>query len=465
MKKYLLIITAALTIAGLASCNRTAQDPEFSTYTLTVQASKDAIVTKALSQNGSKLNAVWTSDDKVIVLKGTTKIGTLTPQSFGSASTSLKGTDISASGLSVGTKLTLITPRNTWKYTNQDGTLGLLSSDYAYATADVSVTSVSGSNIVASAANFENKQAIVLFTLLNSSGSAINVDELVITAKNDKLVREFKVSSGGAYTPVYGSLSIVPEAPSSALYVAMRNEYSGKDTYTLTATAGKKTYTVTKADVVFENGKYYAGKVKMNEVIDTYTIAGSPEALFGSFWDITDTNNNLVLQSDGTYKSKTYNVTTDPTSIAFKVVKNHDYSVGSWPAENYTITAGKGPFYIVFNPENGKITPTYSPATGGNTYTVAGAPASVFVQEWTPSYTGNDMTLQSDGSYAKTFSNVAAGTEMHFKVCVNHDWGENYGAANSDLSADTDGNCVYTKASAGNVTIKFNPSTKRISVQ
>ena len=48
MKKYLLIIAAALTIAGLASCNRTAQNPEFSTYTLTVQASKDAIVTKAL---------------------------------------------------------------------------------------------------------------------------------------------------------------------------------------------------------------------------------------------------------------------------------------------------------------------------------------------------------------------------------------------------------------------------------
>ena len=172
MKKYLLIITAALTIAGMASCNRTAQNPEFSTYTLTVQASKDAIVTKALSQSGSKLNAVWTSDDEVIVLKGTTKIGTLTPQSFGSASTGLKGS-VDASGLSAGTKLTLITPRNTWKYTNQDGTLGLLSSDYAYATADVSVTSVSGSNLVASAANFENKQAVVLFTLLTSDNAQL----------------------------------------------------------------------------------------------------------------------------------------------------------------------------------------------------------------------------------------------------------------------------------------------------
>ena len=463
MKKTTLIIAAAFTMAGLASCNRTAQDPEFTTYTLTVEASKDALAIRALELNGRTLNMIWGEDDEVIVLKGTSKIGTLVPQSTGSASAVLKGS-VTTSGLSSGTRLTLITPRNTWKYTSQDGTLDLLSSDYDYATADITVSSVNGSNVEASAASFENQQAIVMFTLLDASGRAINVDELEITAENNKLVREFKVS-GGAYTPVYGSLSIIPESPSSVLYVAIRNDYSGKDTFTLNASSGKKKYTTRKEAVVFENGKFYGGKVKMTEIVDTYTIAGSPEDLFGSYWNPEDTNNDLIPQSDGTYKSKTYYVTSDPTSIAFKVVKNHAYANGEWPSSNYTLTAGKGPFYIVFNPSNGNITPTYTTSTGKNTYTVAGTPASVFGEEWNPAYTANDMTGQTDGTVAKTFANVPRNTELHFKVCVNHGWSECYGAANSSLSGDSDGNCVYTTTSAGNVTIKFNPSTKQITVQ
>ena len=150
MKKTSLIIAAAFTMAGLASCNRTAQDPEFTTYTLTVEASKDALATRALELNGRTLNTVWGEDDEVVVFKGTNKIGTLIPQSTGSASAVLKGS-VTTSGLSSGTRLTLLTPRNTWKYTSQDGTLDLLSSDYDYAKAEITVSSVNGSTVQRSA--------------------------------------------------------------------------------------------------------------------------------------------------------------------------------------------------------------------------------------------------------------------------------------------------------------------------
>ena len=455
MKKTL-IIAAALAVAGLASCNRTAQDPEFTTYTLTVDASKDAIATRALELNGKALNAVWGDEDQVLVLNGTTKIGTLEPQSTGSASASLKGT-ITASGLSTGTKLMLITPSEKWKYTNQEGSLDLLSTDYDYATAEVTVTSVSGSDVVASAASFENKQAIIKFTLQNASGAALKVDELEISAAGGKLVREFKVS-GGAYTPVYGNLSIVPSPASNVLYVAMRNENSGSDTYTLTATVGSDVYTCTKSGT-FQNGKYYAGTVKMGAVEHTYTIAGSPESVFGSNWDPTDANNDMVKQSNGTYK-KTYTLTAAKTDLSFKVALDHAWDM-AWPSQNYTCSAGAGTLTITFNPSTYEVNATYPdpPAGYQDTYTVAGNLASVFGTVWDATNANNDMTLQGDGNFAITYKSVPSGSELEFKVVVNHSWSLNYGANGAPDGA----NVTHKMSATKDLTISFNPTTHIIS--
>ena len=455
MKKTSLILAAAFAVALAASCNKVAEAPEFTTYTLTVDATRDAASTRALSLSGKTLNAVWTSSDEVIVLKGTSKIGTLTPQSTGSASAVLKGSVTGS--VSAGDNLTLITPRNTWNYTNQDGTLATLSSDYAYATAPITVSAVSGSSISASAASFTNRQAIVKFSLVNSEGAPLKASELIISASSGKLVKQYKVSSG-AFAAVNGDIDVVPTSATSEFYVALASENAGSDTYTLTATVGSSQYNCTHS-ATFEAGKYYAGTVNMEEETHTYTVAGSPASVFGTEWAPTNTDNDMVKQADGTY-AKTYNLTAVKTNISFKVALDHSWDT-SWPAVNYVCTAGAGAFTVTFDPSTTTVTATYNdpPADATDTYTVAGTPASVFGTEWSATNTANDMTKQADGTYAITYSSVPAGTALEFKVTVNHGWASNWGADGVHDGA----NVKHTMSATKDLKISFNPTTHIIS--
>ena len=65
------------------------------------------------------------------------------------------------------------------------------------------------------------------------------------------------------YGTAYGSLTITPASATSELTVALRNE-NGSDTYSLAANVGGTTYSYSKSGVTFQNGKYYAITVKMN---------------------------------------------------------------------------------------------------------------------------------------------------------------------------------------------------------
>ena len=321
-----LFIAALCAAAGFTACNIAPEQPELTEYTLTVEASMPEPDTKGLALDGTKLNAVWTSDDQVIVLDGTTQVGTLTPQSTGSATAVLKGT--LTQSVSVGKALTLQTPRKSWAYnSNQDGTLSSVSSKLAYARAGITVTAVNGSEISAGTAHFENQQAIVKFTLKNDKGSILTVDKLTVEAASKKLVRTLGAAAS------YGSIAINNPGKARSLYAALRNDSGAADTYTLTATIGNDVYHCTKSGVLLENGKYYNVTATISEEVHTYTIVGAP--IFGSTWNREESSNDLVKQGS-IYKSKVYKVTNDPTSVEFKIVKDHDYSNGEWPASNYT---------------------------------------------------------------------------------------------------------------------------------
>ena len=54
-------------------------------------------------------------------------------------------------------------------------------------------------------------------------------------------------------------------------------------------------------------------------------------------------------------------------------------------------------------------------AMAQDVYVVAGG-AELCGSTWDPGDTDNQMTLQSDGTHAKTFTNVAVGTDYSFKV-------------------------------------------------
>lgn len=84
----------------------------------------------------------------------------------------------------------------------------------------------------------------------------------------------------------YGPISATPDAAASELTVALRNENASADTYTLTAYDGSL-YTLKKAGVTFENGKYYEITAKLTELttIDLSTVTES---------EITVRNGNTI---------------------------------------------------------------------------------------------------------------------------------------------------------------------------
>ena len=112
---------------------------------------------------------------------------------------------------------------------------------------------VNENNVVGvSPVTLENQQAIVKFTLKDKADETTLLNPTALTIQ-------------------YGaeSLSLV-DIPASTydtngngvLFVAIPG-FSEK-TVTLTATVGDKTYTFTKSNVTFTNGKYYEINVKMN---------------------------------------------------------------------------------------------------------------------------------------------------------------------------------------------------------
>jgi len=253
MKKYLnsILSMAALLMAGaaFAACssddNITGEQPANPTgkYTMTINASKGGdATTRALSLEGKTLNATWAEGDKVKVYNSSNaEIGELTAETSG-ASTKLKG-DLSTLPTD-GETLTLkfLSP----SYASQNGTIEHIAANCDYATATVTAT-VSGSAVTATDANFENKQAIVKFSLTDkTTTSAISATQLVV---NDGTT----------------DYTITPASATSEIYVALPG-FSGQ-TVTLTATAGGNTYSYEKTGVSFTNGQYYEIGVKMSPII------------------------------------------------------------------------------------------------------------------------------------------------------------------------------------------------------
>jgi len=224
--------------------------PQSCTLTINATKGKDASLSKALalSNEDKTLTASWKQGEIVAVYNGDTKIGELTAQSDG-ASTTLSGDNLSPAP-SANDKLTL--KFNETDYSGQDGTLTAIASTYDYATATVTVSSVSADGnitIEESAANFENQQAIVKFTL-SSDGAAINATSLKV---NDL------------------TINLDPASATNEVFVAIP-EADAKN-INLTVDNGTDKYVYYRADANFENGKYYAINVtKLAKATDLTAI-------------------------------------------------------------------------------------------------------------------------------------------------------------------------------------------------
>ena len=219
-----------LTLILLVSCAKEADVPvqleqpvqEALTYTLSVPAGKD---TKALNIDGTALKATWAEGETVRVFRGELLLGTLTAQTAGQ-STTLTG-EIKGE-IKDDDKFTLrfLSP----SYASQDGTLDYIAAHCDYAVANVTVSSISGSNVTTTTASFLNQQSIVKFTL------NVSAKPLMVVLPDQ-------------------TITVTPASAASELYVAI--PAIADQALSLKAIVGNTLYVLDKEHATLDAGKYY----------------------------------------------------------------------------------------------------------------------------------------------------------------------------------------------------------------
>lgn len=212
-------------------------------YTFSIQATKGEDETKALDlvNNGTRLNAYWRNTEKVKVYKDGTPLGTLdvTPEEGEKPTQATLSGSITTSCLAKDDVLILLFPRETCDYTGQNGLLtgeNSIEEKYAYATASVTVTGVSGNAVSTTYAHFANVESIYRFGF-KLNDNYIDPKSFTVSAAGGKLVQTMSWV-GSEWTPAYGSISVTsPSAPADHFfYVSIRNDQTTDDTFNFVIT-------------------------------------------------------------------------------------------------------------------------------------------------------------------------------------------------------------------------------------
>ena len=263
MKKNNLFVTLAAALTAVTvfyACNKVEnelqpqapQEPGAApAYTLTVEAVKGE-ATKALTDAGTTLTSSWAAGDNVEVYNsGDAHLGTLIAAVSSTSTTTLSGNLTTAPA--VGDVLTLKFKTN--NYTNQKGTLEYIAANCDYATAEVTVTAVTGKAIQTTPASFVSQQAIVKFSLVKSGGS------------NPLEATQFLYNYG---TTTY---TVNPISANSTLYVAVP-AIAGQ-TVILSASAADGYYDLAKTGVSFDNGNFYRVTTTLSkQPISSLSVSG-----------------------------------------------------------------------------------------------------------------------------------------------------------------------------------------------
>lgn len=297
-----LVVAAALT-TGMTACSSDDNIAEQmmptteiqKTYSMTVEATKGS-TTRALSLDGSTLNATWTKGDAVTVIGPNAELtdfeekGTLYAQSDG-ATTTLSGTLDKA--LIDGCHFFLVFPKLFHSWTGQKGTLADIAANYDYTQAyfgEDEWSETDGHITTTKPANFLNDQAIVRFTLKDKSGNLLNASSLNIRDEEGLLLQTENA---------LGDLTITPDVPTSEIWAALY--YMNATIHiTLTATVGAFTYTYSKSGVTFDEGKFYSVAVKMTKTeVNLAALTGDYTAQDGETLTGTLGGNYKVSIADG----------------------------------------------------------------------------------------------------------------------------------------------------------------------
>lgn len=276
MKKvyFSMLLLAGLALAACSSDDNNIE-PVYRTFTMTIDATKGAneaavrANTRALTLDGSTLNASWATSEHVYVQGKLLSNeyfwfeGSIQPQSAGTT-TRLNGTislpigwSYSSIDAAIGNPnyVTLQFPRPyVLDYTGQIGTLADIAEKYDYARAENVQVDIEADKVVGvEPVTFVNQQAIVKFTLLNKADGTTLLSPTALTIQYGEESLSLTSIPASTYTT----------NGDGVLFVAIPG-FSDK-TVTLTATVDDKPYTFTKSGITFVNGKYYEINVKMKE--------------------------------------------------------------------------------------------------------------------------------------------------------------------------------------------------------
>ena len=251
MKKTILLIAALLGAMAWTGCMKIEEElieekPEVveekaTTYTVSILAERnDGPQTKGLEisdeADATLLKSVWKLNEPVEVFLGSTHIGTLTatPDGENAHLATLSGSVETTSEITPNTTtLTLLTPRESWDYTGQVGTLleaaGSIEKKYHYTMASpvlVTAATDAGENhwsITTEEAHFTNQQSIYRLSFRYNDGvskTALTTKSVTISSANGHLVQSQVL--GGATTE--GPISVtLGTASADPFFVALRN--------------------------------------------------------------------------------------------------------------------------------------------------------------------------------------------------------------------------------------------------
>ena len=221
-----------------------------------------------------------------------------------------------------------------------------------------------------------------------------------VQSGNIMQLSEMKLFAKGAETKEiteYGPISATPDAAASELTVALRNENAGADTYTLTVYDGSL-YTLEKAGVTFENGKYYEITAKLTELttIDLSTVTES---------EITVRNGNTITgthdQELKIFIADGANVTLDNVNITNgSIVCNGNAGINL--VGTNTITASANYAAVQIGDENTTLTISGTGslnATGGDNGAGIGTGLAQDEEKTGGNITINGGTINATGGY------------------------------------------------------------------
>jgi hypothetical protein len=263
MKKNIYVLLALVGAIAWTGCMREELAPEDpreqltaaadSVWTVTLQAVKsDVPQTKGLAigdgdneGNTTMLKSIWKAGEEVKVFLESTCIGTLTatPDAEDAHKATLSGT-VTTTSLVAGTStITLLTPRETWDYTGQAGTLleaaGSIEKMYHYTAATgvlVKAVDTENNTITTDNATFVNQQSIFRLSFRykkpDETKAAIVAKSVTISSERGKLVQSQSVDGT---TVTEGPISVTLGTPSSdPFFVALRNGDEADEAVTFT---------------------------------------------------------------------------------------------------------------------------------------------------------------------------------------------------------------------------------------